>query len=95
MDKIMENSFLELFSFKFLIMSLMCFGLTEVIKRLLNYEWVTNKFVQTVALPSLSVLIGGMSGLIMKNFVLGVCAGTLSSLVFAKVKTFLNITEDK
>lgn len=85
----MENSFLEIFNVKFLLISLMIFGLTEVIKRLLSYEFRNNRFIKTVALPSLAIIIGGISGLIIGNFISGIVAGVTCSLIFGKVKRFL------
>jgi hypothetical protein len=73
----------------FVVISLSCFGLTELIKRFLIYEFKNNKFVKTVLLPSLSILIGLLLGLIMHNFMSGIVAGLLSSLVYNRAKSFL------
>ncbi len=81
-------NFTEIFNIQFIVLCLLVVAITHVIKAILN-PIKENRLIKTVVLPSIAICVGGIVGYIISTVTLGLIAGLLSSLIYAKVKSFI------
>lgn len=80
--------FSQLFDLKFLVLCLVTTAVTHVAKALLA-PIRSHRLVRTMVIPSLAICIGAIAGYFLSTVTVGLIAGLLSSLVYAKVRAFI------
>ena len=80
--------FSQLFDLKFVVLCLVTAALTQLAKALLA-PIRQHKLVKAMLIPSLAIVLGATAGFFISTVTLGLIAGLLSSLVYAKVRTFI------